>query len=224
MTSATRTRNRRGEGALLREELLATASRMLDELGDVELLSLRGLAAEIGIAAPSIYRHFPDKASLLVAVVERSFAEFDQALMAAGAAGGDDPFERLRLAGRAYLRFGRERPAHYRILFSGMGLPCDIDPPEFLRESGRNAFRTLVTMIEDCLAAGPGGAALDPFTVATEVWAMQHGLVDLPLGNRTFPWPDPATITDGWLARFRQAVMSPPGRATRAAKPAKPKR
>lgn len=217
MTSATRTRNRRGEGALLREELLETASRMLDELGDVELLSLRGLAAEIGIAAPSIYRHFPDKASLLVAVVERSFVEFDEALRAARDAGGDDPFERMRLAGRAYHRFGQERSAHYRILFSGMGLPCDQDPPEFLRESGRNAFRTLVGMVEDCLAAGPGGAGLDAFTVATEVWSMQHGLVDLPIGNRTFPWPDPATISDGWLARFRQTVMTkPPRRATKS--------
>lgn len=212
MTSATRTRNRRGEGALLRAELLETASRMLDELGDVELLSLRGLAGEIGIAAPSIYRHFPDKASLLVAVVERSFNELDEALVAARDSGGDDPFERLRLAGHAYLRFGRERPAHYRILFSGDGLPCGDDPPEFLRESGLEAFRTLVEMVEACVAAGPGGADLDPFTVATELWSMQHGLVDLPIGNRTFPWPAAEAVSDGWLDRFRATIRPRGGR------------
>lgn len=213
MTSATRTRNRRGEGALLREELVTTASRMLDELGDVDLLSLRGLAAEIGIAAPSIYRHFPDKASLLVAVVERSFRELTADMLAGAEAGGDDPFERLRLAGVAYLRFGRERPAHYRIVFGGDGLPCGADDevPVFMRESGKGAFDALVTMVDACLAAGPGGKGLDAFTIAVEVWAMQHGLVDLPLANRTFPWPDLQGVTDAWLARFRQTVTGVTG-------------
>ena len=199
-----RTRNRRGEGGLLREDLLVTASRMLDELGDAELLSLRGLAAEVGIAAPSIYRHFPDKASLLVAVVERSFVEFDAAMRAARDGGGDDAFGRLRLACHAYLRFGRERPAHYRFLFSGLGLPQEA--PEFMRESGRSAFDTLVGMVEDCLATGPGGADLDGFTVATELWAMLHGLVDLPIGNPGFPWASDEAVNDAALARLRSSV------------------
>lgn len=216
MTSATRTRNRRGEGALLREELVTTASRMLDELGDVDLLSLRGLAAEIGIAAPSIYRHFPDKAALLVAVVERSFRELTADMVTAWESGGDDPFEGLRRAGAAYLRFGQERPAHYRIVFGGDGLPCDTETPMFMRQSGKGAFETLVSMVEACLVAGPGGRELDAFTVAVEVWAMQHGLVDLPLANRTFPWPDLQGVTDAWLTRFRQTVMTKP---TTPAKP-----
>lgn len=212
-TARPRARNRRGEGRLLREELLDTASRMLDELGDADLLSLRGLAAEVGIAAPSIYRHFPDKAALLVAVVERSFGEFDEAVRAGRDAGGDDPFERLRLACHAYLHFGRVRPAHYGILFSGGGPP---DPPPFLREAGGIAFGTLVDMVAACLVAGPGGADLDAFTVAMELWAMLHGLVDLPFGNPAFPWPAPEVVNDTALARLRATVQPRAPRRARA--------
>ena len=206
MTSATRPRNRRGEGALLREELLETASRMLVDLGDVELLSLRGLAAEIGISAPSIYRHFPDKSALLVAVAETEFAKFDDVLVEASNSAGGDPFERLRAAGRGYLRFAADRPAHYRVLFGGVGLPCGREPSEHLRESGRRAFNTLVDLVQACLDSRPAGARLEAFTVATEVWSMMHGLVDLPFGHPTFPWPDREAIADGWLDRFRDSL------------------
>ena len=41
---------------------------------------------------------------------------------------------------------------------------------------------------------------------------MQHGLVDLPIGNRTFPWPAPEAVNDAWLARFRASVLRKPPR------------
>ncbi len=55
-----RRRNPRGEGDRLREELITAASEMIADSGDVSQLTLRGVAKKIGIAAPSIYRHFPD--------------------------------------------------------------------------------------------------------------------------------------------------------------------
>jgi AcrR family transcriptional regulator len=167
---------------------------------------LRTLAGEIGIAAPSIYRHFPDKAALLVAVAEAEFEAFHAVLVESSAAGGDDPFERLRSAGRGYLRFAAERPAHYRILFGGVGLPCGREPSEYLQESGRTSFDTLVGLVQDCLDTRPVGAGIDAFAVATEIWTMMHGLVDLPFGNPTFPWPDRQGIADQWLDRFRASL------------------
>ena len=195
----------------MREDLLDTASRRLGELGDVELLSLRGLAAEIGISAPSIYRHFPDKATLLIAVAEREFAKFGEELKAASATGGEDPFNRLRGAGHAYLRLGEERPAHYRILFGGVGLPCARDQSEPRLPAGRPAFEALVELVAACLETGPGGDGLDAFAVSTELWALMHGLVDLPFGNSTFPWGDVQRFVDAWLERFRAWVLLSPG-------------
>lgn len=49
-----RQRNRRGEGAHLRDEIIAGASAILERTGSEENLTLRAVAREVGIAAPSI--------------------------------------------------------------------------------------------------------------------------------------------------------------------------
>ncbi len=60
--------------------------------------------------------------------------------------------------------------------------------------------------MQACLDTSPDGATVDAFAVATEIWATMHGLVDLPFGNPTFPWPDPVATADAWLARFRASL------------------
>src|SRR3954467_2567811 len=65
-----RGRNRRGQGELLREEIIAAALRLLDELADDQALSLRAVAREIGIAATSVYIQFADR-DLVLAAMER---------------------------------------------------------------------------------------------------------------------------------------------------------
>jgi hypothetical protein len=71
-----RRRNRRGEGGRLREEIITAASPMIGEADDDTALTLRGAARRLGIAAPSIYRHFPDVDQLKMEVVQRAFADF----------------------------------------------------------------------------------------------------------------------------------------------------
>lgn len=52
--------------------IVAEAIRLLNEEG-IEGVSLRRLAARLGIKAPSLYWHFPDKSALLAAVLEHLF-------------------------------------------------------------------------------------------------------------------------------------------------------
>ena len=54
-----RARNPRGSGDRLREEIVEAGIRLVDETGDSAALTLRGVARAAGIAAPSIYQHFP---------------------------------------------------------------------------------------------------------------------------------------------------------------------
>jgi TetR/AcrR family tetracycline transcriptional repressor len=55
--------------ALTREELVRTAVRVLDEVG-LEQLTLRRLAGELGVSAPTLYWHVKDKRALLDLVAE----------------------------------------------------------------------------------------------------------------------------------------------------------
>lgn len=59
---------------LTQESIVAEAVLLLQEDG-LEGVSLRKLAARLGVKAPSLYWHFPDKAALLAAVMEKIFDE-----------------------------------------------------------------------------------------------------------------------------------------------------
>lgn len=52
---------------------LVTAALEMVEAGDVESFSLREVARRVGVSANATYRHFDDKASLLVAVTRAGF-------------------------------------------------------------------------------------------------------------------------------------------------------
>src|SRR5919202_69736 len=101
MTPATRrARARRGEGELLRNDILAAAEQLLIQTGDDDAVSIRAIADAAGVTPPSIYLHFADKSELLAAVCEARFRDFDQYLQDA-TAGIDDPVEALGARGRA---------------------------------------------------------------------------------------------------------------------------
>ena len=197
-----RPRARKGEGHRLRAELVAAASDLLADLGDPNLLSMRAVAAAVGVTPPSIYRHFADKQALLLAVLTERWAEMHRILV--GAAGkSDDPFEALRRFCLAYVRFAEERPGHYRVLFSAAA-PAGVteDPTS---HPGAPTFLALVELVQRCLDAGaepqPGR---DSWFLALQVWLSGHGLVDLRIGQRfPFPWPPGELLLDAVLADLR---------------------
>ena len=193
-----RRRNRRGEGARLREEIITAASQVIGETGDDSALTLRGVARRLGIAAPSIYRHFTDVDELKMAVVQRSFADFARARDAATPQGGD-PAAALLARCRAYLGFALANPGPYRYLFSQHAPTGDpARPPVSLP-----TFQALAESISRCQQAGLARAGDDPHWLAAQVWAALHGLVLLRLNAPGFPWPGPLDqMADQAVARL----------------------
>ena len=207
MTPATRrARARRGEGELLRSEILAAAERLLIQTGDQGAVSIRAIADAAGVTPPSIYLHFADKAELLAAVCEVRFQDFDRFLGAA-TAGIDDPLEALWARGRAYVRFGLDNPEHYRILFMtrpGLdGVPGTLDDLP-----GATAFTHLVEEVGRCMEAG-SLAADDPFLVATGLWSAVHGVTSLLIARPDFPWPDLDRLL-GHVLQVQSRGLQPP--------------
>ncbi|HEX2117845.1 MAG TPA: TetR/AcrR family transcriptional regulator, partial [Acidimicrobiales bacterium] len=185
--STRRPRARRGEGELLRAEILAAAERLLIQTGDEGAVSIRAIADAAGVTPPSIYLHFADKTELFNAVCEARFADFDRYLEEA-AAGVADPLEALWARGRAYVRFGLDNPEHYRILFMTRRV-ADPSPGSLDNLPGLTAFSHLV---EDVARGIDSGALVpgDPFLVATGLWSAVHGITSLLIARPDFPWPD----------------------------------
>jgi AcrR family transcriptional regulator len=181
-----RRRNPRGAGDRLREDLITAASEMLAETGDASQLTLRGVASRVGIAAPSIYRHFPDVEHLKMAVVERSFANFSAARESASRH-VTGPAEALLAGCRAYCQFALDHPGPYRFMFSN-----EIPAAGRTRgPAGIAAFQGLASSIRRCQDTGIAHAPEDPDYLAAQVWATLHGMVLLRMNVPHFPWPAP---------------------------------
>lgn len=193
-----RTPNRRGQGARLREDLVASAMAMVEK-GDARHLSLRGIARTVGIAATSVYLHFPDVDHLLAAVVERAF---EQLTAATGQAALNvvDPAEELQARCRAYCRFALDRPRLYQLMFQA-DLPHSLasDPAS---TPGRRSFENLVAAVRRCLDAGLAPAHDDPFRLASLIWAAEHGLVMARISRPTFPWRPTDALVDEMVTRL----------------------
>jgi len=202
--SAARARARRGEGDLLRYEILATTERLLLETGSEEAVSIRAVAEATGVTAPSIYRHFTDKAHLLFEVCERQFTVLDHAIEAA-CAGIDDPVEAMRARGRAYIHFGMEHPEHYRIMFMG---PAYETPAQWEDVLSTGAFANLLAGLQAVIDAGLTAPDVDLFTMGMHVWANIHGLTSLLVARPALPWPDLDTFIDDHLELTMRAHLA----------------
>ena len=162
------------------------------ETGGADAVSIRAIAEAVGVTPPSIYLHFRDKGSLILAVCERHFESFDSTIEKAGAS-TDDPVESLRRGCRAYVRFGLENPEPYRILF--MTRTDAALPGNALSGAGAQAFQHLVDAVQrsiDCGAFRP----VDPVLAATGVWMAVHGVTSALISMPGFPWPNVDALVD----------------------------
>lgn len=157
----------------LRRALLDTALAVLAEDG-AAALSLREVARRAGVSHQAPYSHFADKAALVAAVAAEGFDQLASRMEAAAERAGPDPVARLRAIGLAYVRFARERRAHYQIMFSGE-LEAQAAPSE--THAGARAFNLLLGAVAACNPPG------EPFAEAVAAWALVHGLASLWLSG-----------------------------------------
>ena len=161
-------------------------------------MSIRAIADAVGVSPPSIYLHFADKDELIYAVCALQFRKLD-VVVSETMAGVDDPLEKLRRRGQAYVRFGR-RPSR--------ALPDHAHGQEPLLPGGlrgRPAARACARSwpsSRTSRSAWTSGvfAEDDPFRVATILWAAVHGMTSLLISVPGFPtFQDPEALVDQML-------------------------
>lgn len=194
MTSSSTTarqRNARGDGELLREQLLDAAASLLEQHGDAARLSVRGIARAAGVSPTALYLHFPDRDALVEAAVDRGFMAFDAALISA-AASQVTPYERLRAMGIAYLDFARSQPALYATLFTARRPEMHEDAcgAEVDRDQ---AFDALVEVVR-AITAAP-----DARDRAMVLWSALHGYATLHGRSHVALWPSSERFVDALL-------------------------
>lgn len=164
-------------------------------------LTMRTVAAEAGVTATALYRHFASKDDLVRAVVGEAYRLFRSYLVAE--LEGDDPVRWLRLGFDRYLRFALEHRNYYRLLFASPHGAVDRYPDDFAR--GRSAgFRQLRDVIAEGMARGTLRPD-EPADVALSVYAHMHGLVMLHFEGR---FGDDDALFAGFYRRSMEHLLS----------------
>ena len=154
------------------QQIVDVANAILDAEGR-DALTMRRLATELGIKAPSLYKHFPDKAAVETALIERGFHSWGEAARIALAQSGDS----LVHLTAAYREIARDHPHRYRLMTAGT-----LDRSR------------LAEGLEAWSGAPIGDLFVDPET-ARAFWAFMHGMTILEIDGR---FPPDANLDLAW--------------------------
>jgi AcrR family transcriptional regulator len=145
-------------------DILKTAIHMVEQDGP-DGLSLRAVASALGVKAPSLYRYFPHKEALEIAVAEEIWNIMLGDLRAASATA--NPETRFRRTADVYLRFARERPSLYTfVLQNGLS-----------KTYGSKASKAVWNLVLEA-ASGVSGQP-DDTAAAVAIWSFLHGYATL---------------------------------------------
>ena len=145
-------------------DILKTAIQLLEQ-GDADGLSLRAIAAKLGVKAPSLYRYFPRKEALEVAVAEEVLSALRTELQTAL----EDPDSgvRFRRMATAYLRFAHERFPLYALIVQNRL------PGAYGSKAGKAVWNLLLEV-----TSGITGQP-DDTAAAVAIWSFLHGYATL---------------------------------------------
>lgn len=161
----------------LRDALIAAGMAMLNQHSKQEL-SLRQLARDAGVSATAVYRHFPDKESLLHALATLGFAMMGEAQSKAASNAATSKTAAFAATGAAYVRFALAHPALFRLMFASAP-PRDLfSLPDHEISEPLRLLRANVTAI-----APPGTPAGTKRIIAIRAWSLVHGLAILAIEN-----------------------------------------
>ena len=175
-------------------ERLETRARIMDAARDLfaregyEAVSMRRIAEAIEYSPTAIYVHFKDKQDLLLEICRTDFGAFGH--MLAELQSVEDPVERIRRMGHAYVRFGVEHPNHYRLMFMTRDI-CPEDAAADARrgnvdEDGYALLKLSCKQVIDQGRARPGYADAD--LLAQTFWSAVHGITSLQITKADDPW------------------------------------
>ena len=189
MKVAPRARAKRGEGERTAEAILDAADELLVGSASEDAVSIRGVADAVGLTPAAIYRHFPDKETLLFEVCSRHFDSITDDVAVPALDSVDDPIEALRRLADAYVRFGVENPEHYRIMFMRRE---DHRPEQYAQERvlETGLFGVVLPVVQQGIDEGRFRPEWDdPLMIAWVLWMAVHGITSAAVAMPNFPAP-----------------------------------
>lgn len=185
-----------------RDRLCRIAARQFATFGYAGV-TLRALAEELGCSRMTPYRYFADKGEILAAVRARGFgrlAEINEKV----AARNSDPIACIQALGRAYVRFARDEPDSYRLMYESASDTEGHRYPELARQLARSV-RPLRRAVRD--AVDRGLIRGEANTVAHVCWSALHGAIALHLAGKLEMGLDLDAISEATIEALLRGLL-----------------
>ena len=159
--------------------MLAAAEKRLRSRG-ADAITTRKVAADVGVTAMALYRHFRNKEALLAALVQAGFERWETRL--AKAATAKTPLAQIENAFGAYRDFALEEPRYFELMFL---IPRRRVPiaPKSLAVTTSPSFALLIEAVRQAMANGTLMAG-EPAQLILMMWSTAHGLLALHFSGR----------------------------------------
>lgn len=157
-----------------RQQIVDVAANICREQG-LQKMSLRGVAKEIGISAPSLYEYFKNKDALIDALRDLERKRLAITLNEHLDSSKSIKNQLFDIC-QAYIEFAVKQPDSFQLLFS---LPTgrmsvDIDPEE------GSPYLPLVQTCRKAIESGEVANYIDdPEILAFQLWSFMHGIASL---------------------------------------------
>jgi AcrR family transcriptional regulator len=161
----------------LAQALLKEAERILESEG-IQALTLRAAARGVGVSHTAPRNHFGDLTGLLSELAAAGYRRFTEMMTQAADAVDDDPRERLRARGRAYIRFAYQHPGLFTLMFRSEQLDLTRPSLQEAMSASRQSLDKEVTLRTGIASPIEQAARI------VAVRSLTHGYAVLMLDNR----------------------------------------
>ena len=168
-----------------RAAILTAAAELFHEKG-VENVTFGHIARRVKLSRPLVYFYFPDMATLIMEAALLASEKLHRHFMSAMKP-SDKGVDQIFAIGRAYVRFARDEALWFELIsHSGPSKIKDREHP--LMEDCQRYHDAIMGLLVSALQKGMRDGSIrknvgDPGKVATCLWGMTHGLVELSLAK-----------------------------------------
>jgi len=197
-------RNNAEDAQRLRGELLDAAMALFAQ-GGMEAVSMRAVAAKVGVSAMAPYRYFTDKAELLSGLWQFVVrALHDQMAPAIAAAQGGRARQRVSI--ETFLDYWEAHPDHYRLVYMSAS-PSQRAGDSTLGQAP--VYGEMLTLVQGVTAdmAGELGVDMTHARIAGDIrFAMLLGYLQAALVNQRFPWSERSLLRAAYIEQIMATV------------------
>ncbi len=160
---------------------LAEAALAALAKGGPEALSLRDLCRVVGVSTMAPYRHFEDKAALLIYLAETGCRELLE-MMTEVERNETDPLRCMARCAEVYTSFARTKPSQFRLIFGVEMVHLGERALPVIQVAGE-CIAILVRAITRAQASGKVRRDVPAQKIADVIWMAVHGYADLQLAG-----------------------------------------